>query len=411
MRCLVVCAALVAGHQAWADPLPACTNSSPTSDPLVVTDDDIRFCTTDNMHRECWRFAIATSTVTPNVSFLAPIPRTPDALWRVERDDQVITICGPLCKPFTVIPGDPITDVAIDASGLLVAVARVGTKMTVDIYDRAAARRLAVVKPRETCTRLDGFAGTTLVLAVSDCTSASDRILVSPAGVTLARMAMSGGVFHRITADRWTFFDSHGAVSIVDVATGKRVTHVELLPYPQVSVRAGRVHLVDDRNHVVVLDADGKQVARARVPPCRWEWETQAIGPLRLRMSTDEVVAALGKPTVTPSRNTMRTVWTYPGVRLVVRADEADIATGKPVPPFRVEGIAIAAPSKLRTVENIGIGSTIDELHAAYRAHEIASRVTAKQYVAGNPGEADGILFRLDTGKIVGIEVGLLEAD
>ncbi len=119
----------------------------------------------------------------------------------------------------------------------------------------------------------------------------------------------------------------------------------------------------------MVLSACGAAPTSPTAPASRSPiagWEEETFGPLRLGMSTEDAIAALGEPEHRPELVEMAATgervaeWSWParGVSLSV-VDGPDGVT--------VAALTLSAPSELRaTYGGVGLGSTRDEVLAAY---------------------------------------------
>jgi hypothetical protein len=330
------------------------------------------------------------------------------------------------CQPFALTPPvnpedertTPI-EVAVSASGGRLAVVRGAddglTPVTLEVYDRAAGKRLGVVRPRSPCAMVSPFAGETAVFIEWRCTDeGSALLLVGPAGKQVARIPgdfPKDAVSARVDGDRWAF-SSFSAISLYDVVSGKRLA---VLPRRDevFTVAHGKLHVFDlQRAELTSYDSAGTQLGRARAPTCRYEWETEALGPLALELPTSEVRKALGAPKhKTPPQpdDLYASRWTYAGgVTLGIEAANVDPNFGGPVLPFRVVFVRVTAPSALRTRAGIGIGSTFEEVMAAYGKHIVRTRSDADRFFVGNdrPNEPDGLVLYTTAGKVSKIELG-----
>ena len=101
--------------------------------------------------------------------------------------------------------------------------------------------------------------------------------------------------------------------------------------------------------------------------------ETWTIGPLTLGMSGDEIQESLGAPDAESNSGpveyedgSLRVCWFYqidnaPGQLYSVKLDLADFGDG-----WRLDEVTVWPNADWKTVEGIGIGSTEDEVRAAY---------------------------------------------
>ena len=101
--------------------------------------------------------------------------------------------------------------------------------------------------------------------------------------------------------------------------------------------------------------------------------ETWTIGPLTLGMTGDEIQESLGAPDaesnsgpVEETDGSLRVCWFYkidnaPGQLYSVKLDLADFGDG-----WRLDEVTVWPNVEWKTAEGIGIGSTEDEVHAAY---------------------------------------------
>ena len=101
--------------------------------------------------------------------------------------------------------------------------------------------------------------------------------------------------------------------------------------------------------------------------------ETWTIGPLTLGMTGDEIQESLGAPDaesnsgpVEETDGSLRVCWFYqidnaPGQLYSVKLDLADFGDG-----WRLDEVTVWPNVEWKTVEGIGIGSTEDEVRAAY---------------------------------------------
>jgi hypothetical protein len=395
-----------------------------------------RFCLGDDkVVRSCWSFALATGAIQPsplsaaaepNAIAVPDEPPEPKSAWSAKHDEEKVEVCGPAgCAPFKLAPhkadddAAAITDAQVSPTGTLVAVNRGMMSLahaSVEIYDRASGKRLGVARPKSMCTQLMGFAGSAIVLQDWDCINkGGDRELVAPTGKTIARLTtlytpMDG--YLQLDDKHWVFTNREGTLDIFDLVAGKRTGGHALEEDARVVAANGKLYAFSrGSGRVMVLAATGKQLAAGRVPPCRFEWETQAIGPLHLKMTREQLAKALGEPakrTPPNTNNFFATTWTYAsGVTVHVQASNMDPNSNvpRPVPPFYVTGIALAAPSKL-LVGGVGIGSTRAQVDAAFGAHALAAHTSQQQLFAGNGDETDGLVFEFKDGKVARIAIG-----
>jgi hypothetical protein len=420
--------------------LKSCTDGGALAS-AAVTADDVRFCLDeDDKSRSCWGVALAGAAVKPLAVDKALDGATaldvkrdttgdkPAGVWIATiGDDYKVEVCGTDgCKQLPVIlpskdPNDDrstVADAAVSASGKHVALVRgsegVSTQ-SIEIYDRASGKRLGVAKQKTACIELQGFASESVVAVEWDCANqGGDRLLFAPTGklvARIARLSTASDPFAQLDGDVWAFSETHtGSIEIYDVTSGRRLGGRELAQFAPVAAHAGRAYAIEpDKARVFVFDKTGAEIATARVPTCRYEWETEAVGPIRLLQPVEELAKAIGAPTKKskPDEMNMHTAaWTYAkGVTAVVRPNFVNEATGKPVPPWLVVGFRITAPSA-HQIKGVGIGSTLDDLKKAFGAHEVKSKTSDTLFVAGNEGDAGGIELTLDGGKVTRIDMG-----
>jgi len=376
----------------------------------------------------CWSFDVATSALRPldpasalaspepGAVTIAKDPEPPQSAWKATLSGDGITICHASdCKPFALpLMGNDdrqaISDVQVSFSGTRVAVQR-GVegvaKMSVDIYDRDTVKRLGTVKPKTQCLRVLGFAADVAVVNDWDCANQGGALrLVSPAGKQLA--VLDGWYafnvyWQQVTGDRWAFIQANDHTSVIDLASGKRISSQQLSG--SVGFVGERQYVIDsERGRIRIFALDGKQLAEARAPTCRYEWETETIGGVTVGMTIDKLPKLVGAPlrkTKPDPQNLMRSTWTYAnGLVLDIEASNMDPNTGAPTLPYEVEAITIVAPSTLRTGLGIGIGSTQAELEAKYGAHRVDKLSTPTKLVAGNAADQEGLEFELTDGKV-----------
>lgn len=131
--------------------------------------------------------------------------------------------------------------------------------------------------------------------------------------------------------------------------------------------------------------------------------EREEIGGVRLGMTGKEVIAILGRPSdVFPSvrdaptgRLTTRWYWKADGIELMFIGPSSTLA--------KLRGLALTGPSPLETTMGIGIGSTLEEVDAAYFAVHDDSK-DKENYVIG--GE-EGMVFEIGGGKVGAVYWGL----
>jgi len=405
--------------------LATCTDGGALTN-AKLTPTGARFCIDAGKRgTTCWAFDGAITPLDPAAAQTAAagtveITReheSPESAWKATVDEDKVTICHDSdCKPFAVpVKADDdrqaITDVQVSASGARVAVLR-GlegvAKMSVEIYDRETAKRLGTVRPKMMCAHLAGFAGDVAVMNEWDCANQGGPMtLIAPTGKQLATLDgwWAFTEYHLAIGDtRWAFVQPGDRVDIRDVATGKRVGAIDL--------GDGDVGFVGDRAYVIqsssgtvrAIKLDGVQLATARVPPCRYEWETETIGGLAANMTADAAIKLVGAPktkTKPDAQAMYATTWTYAnGLVLDIEASNTDPNTGAAMLPYRVAGITITAPSTLKTSKGIGVGSTQADVEAAYGAHRVAALSSATKLVAGNDDEHEGLEFEFVDGKV-----------
>lgn len=349
--------------------------------------------------------------------------------WSATFEGEVVKVCGPAgCQPLALQPpladGDDRTgvqQVAISKSGARVAVSRgveTVTPTVLELYDRAAGKKLGAVRARTLCAHLDDFIGETAVLTEWDCANqGGDHLLISPAGKLVARvegMYPHGATNVQVDGDRWAFL-SYEAIALHDIASGKRLA---VLSNPEAHVAAAhrKLYVFDPRRvELTVYASDGAQLVKQRAPTCRYEWETETLGALSLSMPTAALAKVLGAPkrkTKPDPQALYASTWSYAsGVTLGIEASNVDPNFGGPVLPYRVVRIVVTAPSALRTGAGIGIGSSFDELMAAYGSHIVRTRSDADRFFVGNDAQndLDGLVFWTTGGKVSKILLGSME--
>jgi hypothetical protein len=120
------------------------------------------------------------------------------------------------------------------------------------------------------------------------------------------------------------------------------------------------------------------------------------IGGLKLGMTDNAVIAILGKPskkeTPVEEAATGDIVADWSWAKAGVTVTFAD-AKKKPI----VNGIRLEPAATLKTSKGVGIGSTRQQLDAAYQAGHMKDDDTAAQYVVGT--HYFGMVFMFDEGK------------
>ena len=134
--------------------------------------------------------------------------------------------------------------------------------------------------------------------------------------------------------------------------------------------------------------------------------QLQRIGSVRVRMTEAELREALGPAahqgpfeSDATSGWTNKT-WTYSGKGLKVRLT----SDGSPRKPWIVCGITATEPCQLRTSRGLKLGSTRQEVEAAYKG-EIDDSASAVDMIVVGKAE-DGVIFRFRDGKAVEINLG-----
>ncbi len=160
------------------------------------------------------------------------------------------------------------------------------------------------------------------------------------------------------------------------------------------------------------LHAIGAILILALLPGLRAEeaprdWYTRiTLGPLKLGMGEEEVIAALGAPTEKGETSEegasglFVTEWAWPkqGIWLTLSAEVHGGAQ-------TVERLQITAPSRLRTPEGIGIDSKAEQVLAAYRSElDPETPPTGHSIVVGSL--FGGMIFTLAEGVVTEIFLG-----
>ena len=419
-------AALAAGAVADPKPRPAYCTDGGSLQHAVIGRAAVRYC----MDTSCWSLEVASGVLSPLPSgssapgpgeLAVPAPggeAAPPPEWRTSTYVDTVTIChDAACEPFPLVHAHPGTDgdavaaAAVSPSGARVIVVRgeqlVREPMTIEIYDRATHRRWSVLRPKQHCVDLLGFAGEAAIVQEWDCVDqGGPRMIVSPAGKLVARVAGYFGhpdPFLHLGGDRWAFVDDgRGTVAIYDVVTGKHVATYELSQNPTVVAANGTLFGIEDSGRITVIGADGRRLARAAPPPCRWDFAAESIGPLHLDLEANAVVARMGPPRARSkpdARQWQR--WTYGhGLVVTIQLPAADSND-----PPTVVAIDVEAPSRLTSTGRIGIGSTAAELDAAFGSRLLANRSTPTTRVFGSDGISGGWTFTLRDGKVSKIHV------
>jgi hypothetical protein len=197
-------------------------------------------------------------------------------------------------------------------------------------------------------------------------------------------------------------------LEIVDVVHGKRIATRPIDQGATVLVRGGRVFVFGGGGTLDVVDRDGKLVAAAAPPPCKWEWWKEALAGVRLDMTGDEVARVLGAPRArTKPDEAGIATWTYADVALTMQTyGDADPCGGGPARAPTVKAID-ARGAAARTASGVHVGSSEADLDKAYGGHAIAARWTDARRVFGNAGDAGdtGWTITVDRGAVTAIHV------
>jgi hypothetical protein len=418
-------------------PLATCTDGGNFEGAWIGTA-GIRYC----IDKDCWSFDPKANTLAPvaNVAKQAdddvviapfdyehPTPITSPWTAKHENDSDQVEVCGPDgCAPFPVAHTkytpdrgeDEIESADVSASGERVAVMRGAegiAKMNVEIYDRKSHKRLGIARPTMPCARLMGFAGDSAVVQEWDCANqGGPRMIIGPSGKLVARVA--GNFSHRdefvrVDGDRWAFTGrGDGTVSIYDVVRGSHGTHV-LSQFATIGVSGGNVYGFEGSGRVTILSSAAAVIATAAPPTCRWQWEAETVGKVRLDMTGPELRKVLGAPRSTSKPDDDKKVTVTYGQGLAIHIQtyvaSADPCGGGPAvaQPAKVIAIDVVAPSKVTTGAGIAIGSTVAELETAYGSHRLAKRSSATVQVFGNDGETGGWSFEIADGKVAAIHL------
>jgi hypothetical protein len=421
-------AVALASLPAWAGPPAAAPPADDCSDDglfsgAAIGRHAVRYCAD-----RCWSFDLDTGRLTPidgrsvaargDELAVAPFKvgdfMPPASEWFTPADGlDTVTVCDPqhACNDFAIphdhpSPEDELNSVGaaeVSVTGNRVAVLRgmeAGGDNLLELYDRATGKRLAVARPKAACIHLLGFAGEAAVGVDWDCTNRQGALIVITGAGKVVRLDASphafSDAFYPLDADHYAFhshiFDD---VEIVDVARGAIVATRKIDHDTTVAAGGGRAFVFGIAGQLAVIGATGKVVATGAPPTCRWHWEDESLGGVRVGMTGTDVVEAIGPPTterVDPDGvSTLR----FDKVTLTMRAQTV---------------VAIAATSKAaKTASGIHIGSTEAELNAAYGAHPIAARWSDTVHVYGRDGDADGDgwMFLLAGGAVTAIKVSL----
>ncbi len=132
--------------------------------------------------------------------------------------------------------------------------------------------------------------------------------------------------------------------------------------------------------------------------------DKQALGPLRIGMTEAQVVKVVGKPKSKSPAEMMGATGDYVG-----NWDFGDVnlqmSAGKPKGPFRVTAISVAAPSRFKTPEGVGIGATRSELAAVYGTY-FGHTNDKNEVLVGSV--YFGLLFTLEEERVTGMFLGAM---
>ncbi len=348
------------------------------------------------------------------------------APWTATIDDDGLEVCGPSgCRPFAVSPKVDDDDertylyrVRLSDSGARLLVTRgdpMLERMSVQLYDRASGAKLATPRARSLCVLGEEFLGEHALITEWSCVDQGGaRVVVTAAGkqVRIVGEFMPRSPAVQLEGERW-MFASGEVLSLYDLASGKRLLE---LPNRETRFAVARDQLVlfdGARAEVSRYSKTGASLGIGRAPTCRYEWEVEALGPLRLEQEATAASRALGGRPLAKKPDPQQAytaTWRFArGVALRVEASP-DPNADRPVLPYRVSRIEVTSPSALRTRAGIGIGSSAAEVEAAYGAHVVASLSTEQRRFVGTPGHADGgLVFELAQGVVRKISLGIVE--
>lgn len=139
--------------------------------------------------------------------------------------------------------------------------------------------------------------------------------------------------------------------------------------------------------------------------------QSEQLGSLRLGLSADEVLQALGKPDEKSERNVWAAdgaehqEWRYvaQGMVLGMNAEGADNRQ-------QIDAISISVPCRFRTTRDIGIGSSRGEVLEAYRKEiaqssgDSAVGISDDTVIAGSV--YGGVVFTIKDNKVSSIFIG-----
>lgn len=438
------------GTASASAPLPTCSDGGDFAGALLTLR-EVSFCVTAKDKPSCWRLdypapqltpipalPVATNklhvsvpAVDPHRAGVVKPPPTPDpSRWTAlpNARGDALDVCGPDgCQPFAlsppVNPDDERTGIvasSISDSGRHISVMRgeeTVTPMTFELYHRASARKLTTAKASTMCAFAEGFLGEQALFTEWACVNhGGDHFVLAPTG-KVTRVEGSYGPNEQnlqVEAYVWAFL-SHRQFALYDLSLGKKLA---VLPVPDgarvVTVRQ-KLHVFDPaRVELTVYSTDGKSLALARAPTCRYEWEAEQLGELKVGM--DPAVAAKllretpKSKTKPDAANLYLHTWSFAsGVTLHVETSYVDPNTDQPG-PMQVVRIELAAPSKLRTRHGIDLGNTRAEVMRLYGDRVVASRSSAERLVLGNddPQDLGGLVFFFEGDDVAKIHLGRL---
>jgi len=141
--------------------------------------------------------------------------------------------------------------------------------------------------------------------------------------------------------------------------------------------------------------------------PQDFDYTAESIGPVRMKMTESELLAAIGQPDseskaeVWGADGMEHSDWTYQAKGLTVNMTE----TSNPESEFVVYSITAKVPCGLKTQRGIKIGDTKEAVKAAYAdAIDPAENVSQDEIVAGTV--FSGMVFTIEDGLVNGIFIG-----
>lgn len=129
----------------------------------------------------------------------------------------------------------------------------------------------------------------------------------------------------------------------------------------------------------------------------------EAIGPVRIGMSSDRVVKALGHPD-SKSLSVVSEVDAKPHQRWFYKKQGLVLDMISESAKQKVDTVTVSAPSTLKTKRGVGIGANKDSVLTSYAAEIDPSPADGQTIVAGTV--YGGLIFGLEKGRVISLVLG-----